>query len=128
MKPLHYWVIALAVLTFVAGVLVGGLFSSVFQRESGLDAAYAEYEKRFIENFQPDNEQLSLVRRLFRRHRAEEEKIKNRYVEELEPQLRKLAEKNENDLLIILTPEQRAKYDKLLESNTVALPEPKKGS
>lgn len=114
MNRLRRSILAVAASSFVAGVAVSAaaLYHPPIDRDLGPDP---EYERRFVETFRPSSDQVQTLRFLLRLRNREEEKIRNRLLPQIEPELRRLAENVEVSLVEqVLTPLQRVEYERLL--------------
>lgn len=114
MDRLRRSILAVALSSFAAGAAVSAaaFYHPSSERDPGPDP---EYERRFVEAFRPTPDQVRTLRYLLRLRNREEEKIRNRLLPQIEPDLRRLAENVETSLLEnVLTPPQRDEYGRLL--------------
>lgn len=114
MDRLRRSILAVAASSFAAGAAVSAaaFYQPPIERDPGPDP---EYERRFVEAFRPTPKQVRDLRYLLQLRNREEEKIRNRLLPQIEPELRRLAENVETSLLEnVLTPAQREAYARLL--------------
>ena len=113
MERLRLAILGAACASFVAGLAVGTLFATR-ARPAENEGPFPDYERRFVEAFDPTPQQVSALRFLLQRWRDREEEIRNRFSARVEPELRALgAAVEESFREDILTPAQRSLYERL---------------
>jgi hypothetical protein len=112
-------VAAAAAASFAAGLAVGALLAG-YPRPSEDEGPFPDYERRFVEAFDPAPEQVLHLRYLVRKAREREEEIRSRFVASVavESELRALGSHLEASIREdILTPRQRQRYEELLAAD-----------
>ena len=127
MNRTAFWVCLLALLAFLTGGVIHALLVSWGQPAHSLEGPFADYERRFAAAFDPEGDQLRLLRKIFLAYQSDVDRVKNRYADVMEPELRAAGVRAEERLLRILTPEQRSRYERLVREGEGLSPAAREG-
>jgi hypothetical protein len=123
MESERFWILILALVTFLAGLAGGVLLGGDLLRSPHEPRAFEVYEEQLVATFELDPDQTGNLRWILNRYHRDLEQLKARNLEGLEDELIRIGE-NSSDLIVryVLREDQRDKFQRMAEGDFAGLP------